>query len=115
MLKDALDEGIDLEWVDVADIPMDVMTVTPYWMGSIAPISSETQAEIDSQDLVNKYGDRSMEEAVKELENYIGEPIGCIVAAELGAGNTPGQALLRQTWLGSFYCKFHSQFSIKPR
>jgi DUF917 family protein len=30
-----------------------------------------------------------MGEAVKELEEYLGEPMGCLVAAELGAGNTP--------------------------
>ncbi|MGB7116877.1 MAG: DUF917 domain-containing protein [Anaerolineales bacterium] len=89
MLKEALEDGVSLEWVDVADIPADVMTVTTYGMGSIAPTTEKTKAEIARHGLVNKFGDRSMEEAVKELETYIGEPIGCIVAAELGAGNTP--------------------------
>ncbi|GAB4536345.1 MAG: DUF917 domain-containing protein [Anaerolineae bacterium] len=89
MLKDALDEGIALEWVDVEDIPDDVWTVTTYGMGSIAPVSQETLDEIERLGLVNKFGDRSMEEAVKELEKYLGNPIGCIVPAELGAGNTP--------------------------
>ncbi len=89
MLKAALEEGLPLEWVDVEDIPDDVWTVTPYGMGSIAPVSQEILAEIEQVDLVAKFGDRSMEEAVKELGNYLGKPIGCIVAAELGAGNTP--------------------------
>jgi DUF917 family protein len=89
MLKDALDEGIALEWVDVESIPDDVWTVTPYGMGSIAPVSPETLEEIERVGLVNKFGDRSMAEAVKELQEYLGKPIGCIVAAELGAGNTP--------------------------
>ncbi len=89
MLKDALDDGIALEWVDVDDIPDDVWTVTPYGMGSIAPVSQETLDEIERAGLVDNFGDRSMEEAVKELENYLDKPIRCIVAAELGAGNTP--------------------------
>jgi len=89
MLKDALEDGIALEWVDVDDIPDDVWTVTPYGMGSIAPPSQETLDEIKRVGLVDNFGDRSMEEAVKELEHHLGKPIRCIVAAELGAGNTP--------------------------
>jgi len=89
MLKDALEDGIALEWVDVDDIPDDVWTVTPYGMGSIAPVSQETLDEIKRVGLVDNFGDRSMEGAVKELAHYLGKPIRCIVAAELGAGNTP--------------------------
>jgi DUF917 family protein len=89
MLKKALADGIPLEWVDVEDIPDDVWTVTPYGMGSIAPVKQETLDEIERSGLEDRYGDRSMEEAVKELGNYLGKPIGCLVAAELGAGNTP--------------------------
>jgi len=89
MLTAALEEGVTLEWVDVNDIPDDVWTVTPYGMGSIAPISQETLDEIERLGLVDRFGDRSMGEAVKELGDYLGEPIGCLVPAELGAGNTP--------------------------
>jgi uncharacterized protein len=89
MLQQALAEGIPLEWVDLDDIPDDVWTVTPYGMGSIAPLSQETLDEIERVGLVDKFGHRAMEEAVKELGAYLGSPIGCLVAAELGAGNTP--------------------------
>jgi DUF917 family protein len=89
MLKKALEESIPLEWVDVEDIPDDVWTVTPYGMGSIAPVTQETLDEIERTGLEDRHGDRSMEEAVKELGNYLGKSIGCLVAAELGAGNTP--------------------------
>jgi DUF917 family protein len=89
MLQAALEDGVALEWVDVDDIPEDVWTVTPYGMGSIAPVSQETLDEIERLGLEDRFGDRSMEEAVKELGNYLGKPIGCLVAAELGAGNTP--------------------------
>lgn len=89
MLQDALDRSLPLEWVDVDDIPDDVWTVTPYGMGSIAPLTQETLDEIERVGLQDKLGDRSMENAVKELGRYLGKPIGCLVAAELGAGNTP--------------------------
>ena len=89
MLKAALEDGVALEWVDVEAIPEDVWTVTPYGMGSIAPVSPERLDEIERLGLEDRFGDRSMEEAVKELGNYLGKPIGCLVAAELGAGNTP--------------------------
>ena len=89
MLTAALEEGITLEWVDVDSIPDDVWTVTPYGMGSIAPTSQETLDEIERLGLVDKFGDAAMAEAIKELGDYLGEPIGCLVPAELGAGNTP--------------------------
>jgi DUF917 family protein len=89
MLKAALAAGTPLEWVDVDDIPDDAWTVTPYGMGSIAPVSQQTLDEIERLGLKDRYGDRSMEQAVKELGEYLGKPIGCLVAAELGAGNTP--------------------------
>jgi DUF917 family protein len=89
MLKAALEDGLTMEWVDADDIPNEAWTVTSYGMGSIAPVSQETLAEIERLGLVDKFGNRSMEEAVKELGNYLGKPIGCLVAAELGAGNTP--------------------------
>jgi DUF917 family protein len=89
MLRGALLEGLALEWVDADEIADDALTVTPYGMGSIAPPSQETLDEIERVGLVDKFGDRSMEEVVKELGKYLGKPIGCLVAAELGAGNTP--------------------------
>ena len=89
MLKEALAEGIGLQWVDADDIPDEALTVTPYGMGSIAPLTQETKDEIRRLGLVDRFGHRAMEEAVKELGEYLGRPVGCLVAAELGAGNTP--------------------------
>ncbi len=88
LLKSALDEGLTLEWVDVDDIPDDVWTTTPYGMGSIAPVAQETLDEIEQLGLEDKLGDRSMEEAIRELAKYLGEPIGCLVCCELGGGNS---------------------------
>ncbi len=89
MFKEALAEGVPLEWVDADDIPDDALTVTPYGMGSIAPMSDETRAEIARLGLEDRLGHRSMEEAVRELGRYLGRPVGCLVPAELGPGNTP--------------------------
>jgi DUF917 family protein len=89
MLKAALADGIPLEWVDVDEIPDKVWTVTPFGMGTIAPTTQETLDEIERAGVVDKFGDNSMIEAVKELGDYLSQPIGCVVAAELGAGNTP--------------------------
>lgn len=89
MLRAALDEGLTLEWVDVDDIDDETLTATCYGMGSIAPKGEEVEREIEKLHLVDTHGDNSMGEAVKELGTYLGTPIGCLVAAELGAGNTP--------------------------
>jgi len=89
MLTAALDEGLSIEWVDISEIPDDAWTCTPYGMGSIAPPSPETKAQIKRLGLVDKLGHRSMEAAVKELGKYAGVEIGAIVPSELGAGNTP--------------------------
>jgi DUF917 family protein len=88
MLRSALDEGLTIEWVDADDIPDDVWTVTPYGMGSIAPLTQETLDKIEEMGLKDRLGDTSMAEAVKELGNYLGQPIGCLVCAELGGGNS---------------------------
>jgi len=88
MLRSALDEGLTIEWVDADDIPDDVWTVTPYGMGSIAPLTQETLDKIEEMGLKDRLGDTSMEEAVKELGNYLGHPIGCLVCCELGGGNS---------------------------
>jgi DUF917 family protein len=85
----ALKEGLEIEWVDVDDIPDDAWTVTPYGMGSIAPTSPETQSEIARLGLVDRLGHRCMEVAVREMEEYAQVKIDAIVPVELGAGNTP--------------------------
>jgi DUF917 family protein len=89
MLKGAMEDGVTPEWVDASSIPDDVWAVSPYGMGSIAPVSQETQREIERLGLVCKFGDEAMAEVVKELEEYLGGTIGCLVAAEIGAGNSP--------------------------
>ena len=91
MLKDALSEGLDLGWCDRADIADDTLTAMVYGMGSIAP------AGPDRDELLRSLGvgeapspdAQGMQDAVGVLSEYLGEPIGCIVVAELGACNSP--------------------------
>lgn len=91
LLKEALDEGLSLEWVDAEDIPDDTLTVTVFDMGSIAPISEETKQEIEESklEMLDELGDRTMARAVQALSSHTGKNITCIVPVELGASNTP--------------------------
>ena len=90
MLSGALDEGLTLEWVGAADIPDDEISTTIFSMGSIAPVTQETQDEIAKMKLEDKFGNMSIAETVKELAAFMGKRVGCIVPVELGASNTPG-------------------------
>jgi DUF917 family protein len=90
VLYQALADGLRLEWVAVDDIADDLLTVTPFGMGSIAPLTTEVLTEIAAAGLVGEFAHTSMDEAVKELQEYLGRRIGCLVPVELGAGNTPG-------------------------
>lgn len=87
--KAALEEGLSLSWVDVDEIPDDALTVQPYGMGSVAPVTQETLDEIQHAGLQEVFPLTSLTEAVKELGGYLGRPIGCIVPAEPGAANLP--------------------------
>jgi len=84
----ALEEGLEIEWVDEDDISDDAWTITPYGMGTIAPTSPETKEEIDRLGLVDRLRQRSMEVAVREMEEYMQVRIGVIVPIELGASST---------------------------
>jgi len=89
VIKAAFEEGLDLRWVDVDEIPDDALTVQPYNMGSVAPVTQETLDEIERAGLKEVLPLTSLVEAVKELGQYLGKPIGCIVPAEPGAANMP--------------------------
>lgn len=84
----ALAEGLEIEWVDVDDISDDTWTVAPYGMGTIAPTSAETQSNIARLGLVDCLRLRSMEVAVREMEEYAQVKIGAIVPVELGPAST---------------------------
>lgn len=92
-LSKALAEGLELSWVDVADLPDEVYSCTTFGSGSISAGRPESEAEISQLGqklgLENKFGFRAPEMAVRELAAYTGTQIGALVAVELGASNTP--------------------------
>ena len=93
MLSTALEEGLDLTWIDAADLPEDVFTCTTFGSGSISEGRPDSQEGIErlgkKLGMANKFGFRAPEMAVKELAAYTGVKIGAIVAVEPGASNTP--------------------------
>jgi DUF917 family protein len=89
MLLTALAEGLNLTWIDAADLPEDTFSCTAFGSGSISEDSPHDLDGIEKLGITNKYGYRAPEVAVKELEIYTGCKIGAIVPVELGASNTP--------------------------
>lgn len=93
MLLKALEEGLNLSWVDAADLPEDVFSCTAFGSGSISEGHPEDEEGIDKLGeklgIPNRYGFRAPEIAVQELAAYSGVKIGAVVPVELGASNTP--------------------------
>ena len=62
-LMGELEAGREVGWVDISEIPDDALSVCPFLMGSIAPHSAETKAEMASYGMteatsINLEGDR---------------------------------------------------------
>ena len=93
MLENALAEGLDLTWIDAADLPKDCFSCTVYGSGSISegrPDSLEAIEQLGKKlGMPVKFGYRALEMAVRELAAYTGQKIGALVPVELGASNTP--------------------------
>ena len=93
LLSQALADGLELRWIDAADLPEEVYSCTTFGSGSISAGRPESEAEItrlgEKLGLVNKFGFRAPEMAVRELAAYTGTQIGALVAVELGASNSP--------------------------
>jgi len=88
-LLEGLDEGLVLEWIDVDDIADDTWTASVYGMGSTAPITDETKAEIEKIGIKPVLAGKEMEAALKELADHAGVKLSAMVPVELGGGNTP--------------------------
>lgn len=92
VLQEALDEGLSLGWNDPASIDDNTLTAMVYRIGSIAP-ESGSEADLLRDLRLDTHpeppGD-AMCLAVEALSQHIGKEIGCLVAAELGAANSPG-------------------------
>ncbi len=91
LLRELLDEGYSIQWVDIDDIPDGALTCTAYGTGSISEDVPDTEEEIralgEKKGLPYKWGSKVLDHAVIELEEYVGKKIQAIIPAELGAGN----------------------------
>ncbi|MCE1255111.1 MAG: DUF917 domain-containing protein [Anaerolineae bacterium] len=93
LLKGALDEGLEIKWINAGDMADDAFSCTPYGSGSISEDVPKTNAQIEALGkkigTPVKYGTRAIEAAVHELEDYCKVKIGALVPVELGPANTP--------------------------
>jgi len=93
MLSAALEEGLDLTWIDAADLPDEVYSCTVYGSGSISEGRPDSLEEIEKLGkklgMPVKFGYLAPEMAVRELAAFTGVKIGALVPVELGAGNAP--------------------------
>ena len=88
-LLEDIKEGREISWVDVSEIPDDVWTCVPYYMGSIAPMVPETKEKMKKMGLVEEKVERVLIKSVKEYEKYCNITIKGIIPMELGGINTP--------------------------
>ena len=91
ILEAALAGGLDIGWADQALIDDEAVTAMVYGMGSIAPPGAGRDELLKSLGVgaAPLSDTQGMQEAVRVLAQHLGEPIGCIVVAELGAYNSP--------------------------
>lgn len=83
-LKDVLNDGQPIQWVNVDDIDDEAWTCSVFGMGSIAPSKSDKNIF----GLNKKVEVRPNVRVVKELEKIAGVKIEAVVPFELGGNNT---------------------------
>ncbi|HIH98162.1 MAG TPA: DUF917 domain-containing protein [Thermoplasmata archaeon] len=83
------EEGCEIGWYDVSELPDDAMTVCAYGMGSIAPQTTENIEEMKSLGLMKETIKYKLAAAIKEMEKHTGKKIEIIVPLEIGGANTP--------------------------
>jgi DUF917 family protein len=91
LLSEDLEKMGEIPISDPSSIRDDAWVCTPFLMGSIAPVTSETEARMRKAGVSKKLGiaDRILVLSVRELERYANVTIEAMVSSELGGGNTP--------------------------
>jgi DUF917 family protein len=84
LLEALIRDGYQPSWVDAADIPDQVWTVTVGLHGSIAPLADDLEDTIREAGLSQDQNEWFQIRAIKELGEYLGHEYGCIVPPELG-------------------------------
>lgn len=88
ILKNILESGYRISWIDLSEIKDEGVAVTPYIMGSAAPESPETTNIKREIGLIDKIWNNPMLQALRELEGLLGKRASYIVPLELGGGST---------------------------
>jgi hypothetical protein len=93
MLIQGLEEGLEMGWIDAAELPEEVFSCSTYGSGSISDETPDSLEEIEKLGnklgIPVKFGYDAPAAAIRELAEYAGVKIGAIVPVELGASNTP--------------------------
>ncbi|MGI6627937.1 MAG: DUF917 domain-containing protein [Bacillota bacterium] len=90
-LKEQLEAGREIGWIDVSDVPDDYFTASAFGMGSIAPKTEETYLQMEDFGLGKERYPRRSElliEALHQLERFSGKEIKVLVPGEVGGGNS---------------------------
>lgn len=78
LLEEALRVKGEIKIIDVNEVPEDSITVTPYYVGTVAPLAKTKKP--------TKIAD-PMDKAFEELRNVIDEKIGAVLPGEIGGEN----------------------------
>lgn len=89
LLQGSFDEGRDLSFTPLDDLPDDAWVCTAFYMGSIAPLTDEEKQRMADLGLVERTEPRVLVRAVQELERELGITFSAIVPVELGGLNCP--------------------------
>jgi DUF917 family protein len=89
VLMGQLEKGLEVGWIDPAELADDEYSICPFLMGSIAPHTPETIKEMKSFGLTEqKYDYKDMlARSVKALEKFTDTKVKALVPIELGGGN----------------------------
>jgi DUF917 family protein len=85
-LLDCMDEGFEISFTEICQIPDDVWCCSVFGMGSIAPGADGGPAPYN---IVKRNISQPMVESIKKLEEHAGVKIDVVVPFELGGSNTP--------------------------
>jgi len=92
LLGQALQENLELKWIDPAEMPANSYSCTVFGSGTLSAKNPKCESDINSLGeklgLKNKHGNQAVQVAVRELEIYTGVKVGALVAVELGPANT---------------------------
>lgn len=89
-----LEQGYEIAWVDAEDVPDDAQTACPFLMGTIAPKTEKTLAEMAGYNMTaetSKYLEKDrILISMDEIEAYTGKKIEYVIPIELGGASTLG-------------------------